>query len=236
MKGQVLIDEYGDNIQATVLAGDHYRTRHDAFKHHVSDACRWVGNGHGVRRGGAQPVFRADTALQQQGLSRAEKARQYQGIVPDLRIKMPGVGRGQGQGAPGLPAGGLAGQASSVLHEVKVISSSRTRYNPTWQKRAVDVRADQLQGEYVTKAGAADRRQNGPEAGVGRVEQKLLSLGPIQGIVAGQFGEVSEATHSLFWTPWPPAGSAQLAQVLAGADFPEVRSWRVLRTGFARLT
>ena len=152
VKGQVLIDEYGDNIQATVLAGDHYRTRHDAFKHHVSDACRWVGNGHGVRRGGAQPVFRADTALQQQGLSRAEKARQYQGIVPDLRIKMPGVGRGQGQGAPGLPAGGLAGQASSVLHEVKVISSSRTRYNPTWQKRAVDVRADQLQGEYVTKA------------------------------------------------------------------------------------
>ena len=100
-----------------------------------------------------------------------------------------------------MPAGGLAGQASSVLHEVKVISSSRTRYNPTWQKRAVDVRADQLQGEYVAKARAADRRQNVPEAaGVGRVEQKLLSLGPIQGIVAGQFGEVSEATHSLLDT------------------------------------
>ena len=49
------------------------------------------------------------------------------------------------------------------------------------------MRADQLQGEYVAKARAADRRQNGPQAGVGRVEQKLLSLGPIQGIVAGQF-------------------------------------------------
>ena len=99
-----------------------------------------------------------------------------------------------------MPAGGLAGQASSVLHEVKVISSSRTRYNPAWRKRAVDVRADQLQGEYVAKARAADRRQDAPEAGVGRVEQKLLSLGPIQGIVAGQFGEVSEATHSLLDT------------------------------------
>ena len=99
-----------------------------------------------------------------------------------------------------MPAGGLAGQASSVLHEVKVISSSRTRYNPTWQKRAVDVRADQLQGEYIAKARAADTGQNGPQAGVGRVEQKLLSLGPIQGIVAGQFGEVSEATHSLLDT------------------------------------
>ena len=195
VKGRVLIDEYGDNIQATVLAGDHYRTRHDALKHHVSDACRWAGMGCEVE---VHNLFSG--LIQQQGLSRAEKARQYQGIVPDLRIKMPGVGRGQGEGAPGLPAGGLAGQASSVLHEVKVISSSRTRYNPAWRKRAVDVRADQLQGEYVAKARAADRRQDAPEAGVGRVEQKLLSLGPIQGIVAGQFGEVSEATHSLLDT------------------------------------
>ena len=29
------------------------------------------------------------------------------------------------------------------------------------------------------------------------MQQKLVSLGPIQGIVAGQFGEVSEPTHSL---------------------------------------
>ena len=34
------------------------------------------------------------------------------------------------------------------------------------------------------------------QAGVGRVDQKLISLAPVQGIVAGQFGEVSEATHS----------------------------------------
>ena len=41
---------------------------------------------------------------------------------------------------------------------------------------------------FLQKARAADRSQAGqnePGAGVGRVEQKLLSLGPIQGIVAG---------------------------------------------------
>ena len=64
-----------------------------------------------------------------------------------------------GVGAPGLPAGGLAGQSSSVLHELKIISSSRSRYRPTCEKRAVDVRAGQLHGEYLMKARAADRRQ-----------------------------------------------------------------------------
>ena len=65
------------------------------------------------------------------------------------------------------PAGGLAGQASSVLHEIKIISSSRTQYNPTWRKRAVDMQAEQLQEDYMTKARAADRRQNVAGAGVG---------------------------------------------------------------------
>ena len=192
IRGRVTVDEFGDNVQASALPGDHWRSRHNALLHHLSDACRWAGvrcelEVHNLFSG----------VMLQQGLSRAEQARQYQGIVPDMRITLPGVGGGGGVGAPGLPAGGLAGQASSVLHELKVISSSRTRYQPNWQCRAVDVRAGQLQQEYLGKARAADRRQGVQEGEVGRVEQKLISLGPIQGIVAGQFGEVSEATHSL---------------------------------------
>jgi hypothetical protein len=135
--------------------------------------------------------------MQQQGLSRAERARQYQGIVPDMRITMPGVGGPGGVGAPGLAAGGLAGQSSSVLHELKIISSSRSRYRPSWTDRAVDKRSSTLQKEYQDKARAADRRQGVLEDTVGPVEQKLVSLGKVAGIVAGQFGEVSEATHSL---------------------------------------
>ena len=47
--------------------------------------------------------------MRQPGLLRAERLRQFQAIVPDMRITLPGVGRGRGEGAPGLPAGGLAG-------------------------------------------------------------------------------------------------------------------------------
>ena len=193
VRGRVLVDEYSDNVQATALPGDHFRTRHNALLHHLNSACQWAGlpcqlEVHNLFAG----------VMHQPGLSRAEQARQYQGLVPDMRITMPGVGyEGGGVGAPGLPAGGLAGQSSAVLHELKVISCSSTRYRPTRQQRAVDYRASQLQGEYVAKARAADRRQGIPEGTVGRVEAKLLELGHVEGLVAGQFGEVSEATHAL---------------------------------------
>ena len=129
VRGRVLVDEYGDNVQATALPGDHFRTRHNALLHHLNSACQWAGlpcqlEVHNLFAG----------VMHQPGLSRAEQARQYQGLVPDMRITMPGVGyEGGGVGAPGLPAGGLAGQSSAVLHELKVISCSSTRYRPTRQ-------------------------------------------------------------------------------------------------------
>lgn len=194
IRGRVVIDKYGDNIQSTALPGDHWRSRHNAALHHLYNACQWAGLPCEVEM---HNHFAG--VMHQQGLSRAEQMRQYQGIVPDLRITLPGVGGGGGGGvgAPGLPAGGLAGQSSPLLHELKVISSSRTWYKPNQAKRAVDGRADLLQGEYERKARAADRRQGVPEGEVGRVEQKLVSLGKIAGIVLGNFGEVSQATHSL---------------------------------------
>ena len=61
----------------------------------------------------------------------------------------------------------------------------------------MDVRAAQLQGEYLAKVRAMDRRQGTPEGQVGRVEEKLGSLGEVRGVVAGQWGEVSQAVHYL---------------------------------------
>ena len=83
------------------------------------------------------------------------------------------------------------------MHEFKIISSSQSHYKPSWKSRAVDVRAAQLQGEYLAKARATDRRQGTPEGQVGRVEEKLGSLGEVRGVVAGQWGEVSQAVHYL---------------------------------------
>ena len=188
IKNGVVVDQYGDNIQATSIPGDHWRTRHNAFLHMIHRQCLWAGLPVEME------VFNLFSGLvTQPGLSRVEKARTLQGLVPDLRITLPGTGGtgggglvGDRVGAPGGRA--LAGQATAVLHEVKVISSSQSRYKPSWKSRAVDVRAEQLQGEYLKKARATDRRQGTPEEQVGRVEEKLVSLGEVRGIVAGQWG------------------------------------------------
>ena len=73
-----------------------------------------------------------------------ERGRKVQSIVPDLRISIS-----------------VAGNLTPSLHEIKVISSSKTRYNPHRQgqeaARAVDVRAGQLQQEYMKKARTTDQ-------------------------------------------------------------------------------
>ena len=108
-----------------------------------------------------------------------------------------GVGQGRSArvGAPG--GAGLAGQQSAILHELKVISCSRSRYKPGHTKKSVDMRAGLLQNEYLKKSRKADRRQGVLEGQVGRVESKLVSLGELRGLVVGNFGELSEDFHSL---------------------------------------
>ena len=119
--------------------------------------------------------------IPQQGLARIDKDRQRQAMVPDFRIVMP-----------------MEGQTRPVLHELKVISCSKSRYVPSWVDRAVDKRAADLHKEYVGKAKAADQLYGGVEEGaVGPVENKLLSLGHVKGLVFGNFGECSEDTHNL---------------------------------------
>ena len=88
--------------------------------------------------------------------------------------------------------------ASPVFHEFKSISCSKTRYKPTSGAGAVDARADKLQQEYIMKAHNAYWKYNRVMVGeVGRVERKLVELGEIKGLVCGNFGEVSKATHQL---------------------------------------
>ena len=60
------------------------------------------------------------------------------------------------------------------------------------------MRADNLNHEYIMNAREADRIHNKtPRGQVGRVESKLVELGEVQGMVCGNFGEVSQALHNL---------------------------------------
>ena len=143
--------------------------------------------------------------VRQEGLSRLERAQQRQGLVPDLRIAIPPQAVAEAEVARDLrvrgaggPRGGGGAVEGGILHEVKIISCSSTRYKPNSQKRAVDTRADLLPQEYLNKARGADQTYNRtPVDTMGPVERKLVELGEVRGIVAGNFGEVSEDTHAL---------------------------------------
>ena len=176
VRGRVKVDKYGDSVQATNVEGDHWRIRHDMIKLTLFNLCQWA------NVPAEMEVFNLFSRhIPQQGLARIESGRQRQGMVPDFRITIP-----------------EAGQTRPVLHELKVISFGKTRYKPGCNDRAVDVRARNLHDEYVVKARKADQQYGGVEVGRrGPVESKLLSFGRVQGIVFGNYGEVSEATHKL---------------------------------------
>ena len=101
--------------------------------------------------------------------------------------------------ARGRPARELGGTVEGgVLHEVKIISCNKTRYKPTLMKRAVNIRSDKLQQEYIKKNREADQVYNYmPPCTTGPVERKLVELGEIRGIMAGNLGEVLQDTNSL---------------------------------------
>ena len=176
VQGKRKIDLYGDNIQATGLPGDHWRKRHDMLKHTIYRLCMWAG------LPCEQEVFNIFSRhIPQEGLARIDKARDRQGMVPDFRISL-----------------NVGGEQRQVLHELKCISSSQSRYKPSWEERGVDKRANQLHKEYVDKARKADQDHGGVQPGtVGAVERKLMTFPEVEGIVFGNWGEASQATHKL---------------------------------------
>ena len=180
VRGRQVVDPHGEVVQATALPGDHWRKRHDKFKMMVHRLCVWAGLDCEVE------VFNLFAgSIPQEGLSRMERGRKLQSIVPDLRISLPNEDN-----------------LVPSLHEIKIISSCPTRYAPHRRgqeaTKAVDVRANQLHQSYVAKARATDQTYCGtPDGEMGPVERKLASMGEVKGLVVGAFGEVSADTHAL---------------------------------------
>ena len=180
IRGRQVVDLFGEAVQSTITTGDHYRKRHDAYKMRLFQMCQWAGLDAEIE------VFNLLAgSIPQDGLNRMERGRKVQSIVPDMRISIP-----------------EEGNFVPRLHELKIISSSKTRYTPHRQgqeaTRAVDKRASELNGEYIRKARNTDQQYCGTAPGTtGPVETKLGSLGEVKGVVVGAFGEGSEDLHSL---------------------------------------
>ena len=174
IRGTKKIDIFGDSLRSATMKGDGYRKRHDLVKNFMFRKLRTAG-----LNTECEVFYLFSREIPQEGLSRLERGRTRQTMVPNFKISIPQTG----------------GRSEPQLWELKVISSCPTRYprNPKPEGRAVDRRANLLQGEYTAKARKADRKYgNTTEGQIGRMEQKLLSFGRVRGLVVGAWGEISE--------------------------------------------
>ena len=143
------------------LHGDTWRIKHDTVKAELNRLCVWSS------LPATCEVFGLFSHLiPQEGLSRIERGRKRQAMVPDFQLEVPST----------------TGGKVSKLAELKVLNCCPTRYSPGVRDKAVDKRARLLQGEYRKKAKDTDRKYGGTEEGiVGPVENKLRQFGDIQG-------------------------------------------------------
>ena len=175
--GRQVVDKFGDEVISAKLCGDGWRTRHTQMEKLIIKKCAWAGVPI------QSEVFHLfSQVIPQRGLSRIERGRKRNGIVPDF--KFPGWGAGE----------------ETFLAELKGISSNKSRYprNPRPATRAVDRRAAGLTAEYERKARKCDTEYCGTVPGqVGPVLAKLQSYGEVTGFCFGKWGEVSKEIHSL---------------------------------------
>ena len=103
--------------------------------------------------------------MPQRGLARIDMFRQRQAMVYDFRIVLQ-----------------MEGQVSPLLHELKVIVCSKSRYNPPGLHTCMTSMSQTL--GLLTRSmewGTVDP-----------VETKLLSFGEVTELVFGHFGECSD--------------------------------------------
>ena len=129
--GRSTVDLYGDKVMAAQLPGDTWRIRHDTIKIELNRLMLWCS-----MRSTCEVFGLFSHLIPQEGLNRLERGRARQGIVPDFLIEL------QSQ----------TGGKVSRLAELKVINCCPTRYSPRDKTKAVNRRANLLQGEYKKKA------------------------------------------------------------------------------------
>ena len=175
--GRSTVDIFGDRIMSEVLPGDHWRHRHDKIKMAIHSICVWARVPVTVEVWGLFAHLIPGDAL-----TRMERGRKRQALVPDFRLELPCA----------------TGGTKTQLAELKVISCCRSWYTPGSEVRATDKRAKQLPADYRRKAKKVDQEVLGIEREVrGPVERRLEEYGDLIGLCFGAWGEASEDVHKL---------------------------------------
>ena len=175
--GKSTVDTFGDRVMSEILPGDHWRTRHDRIKMAIHSLCIWARVPVTVEVWG---LF--SHLIPAEALTRMERGRKRQAIVPDFRLDLP---------SPNY-------ETRTQLAELKVISCCKSWYTPGSEVRATDKRAQQLPADYRRKARKVDQDVLGvAKEARGPVERKLEEYGDLLGLCFGAWGEGSEGVHQL---------------------------------------
>ena len=134
--GRSKVCKWGDKVVNAKMRGDGLRKRHDAIKLRLRGLLVWAGIPVVCE------VFNLfASCIPQAGLSRIERGRRSQGLVPDFKLRGE-----EGEG--------------DILCELKCMSASESRYprnpQPRDGVRAVDRRAGGLTDDYIKKAKEVD--------------------------------------------------------------------------------
>ena len=175
--GKKTVDIFGDSIMSEILPGDHWRIRHDKIKMAIHSLCIWARIPVTVEVWG---LF--SHLIPAEALTRMERGRKRQALVPDFRVEMTCA----------------TGGTKTQLAELKVISCCKSWYTPGAKVRGTDKRAQQLPTEYKRKAKKVDQEVLGVDKEVrGPVERRLEEYGDLLGLCFGAWGEASEGVHQL---------------------------------------
>jgi len=183
-------DPYGTVLTSSTLAGDGWRTAHDAIKNAIVEIC---------------VAFKLDYTCEVFGLFSsciaagprrdaylALKDARHPGMVPDFRFD---------DLSEALGGGGPAVAGTQRLAELKRINQGPTNYPPAvFGGRMVGVtrRAGKLQREYEVKAQRLDVNYGvTPPGEYGPCCDRLASYGAVLGLVVGHFGEWSPDLNRL---------------------------------------
>ena len=122
--------------------------------------------------------------IPQEALNCAQQNQSRQSIIPDIRADLPNTALG----------------TKTTYIEIKTVSGSKWYQSVRERKRAVERRVTAIGEEYEKNAKAADEKYHGVHDGHGPVSRRLASVGPILGVAAGRFGELSASGQTLLTT------------------------------------
>ncbi|CAE8642970.1 unnamed protein product [Polarella glacialis] len=198
---KLTVDAHGFRLGSASLAGDGWRTQRDCLKWRLVEDAKEMGV---PVRAEVYGLFASCLPHAQRQHFDSMPARQRQGIVPDFQITVQWDSRGP---------------ARQLLLELKTLHFGVSAYPPATLARCGPVarRAEAIPREYAAKAMRLDTLHCGTAPGcIGPVQQRLLALGTVRGLVFGSWGEASPDVERLL-----------SALVEAGA----LRHWRSMSAG-----